>query len=114
LIRSVTTYAWPAWELACRRHLPLKISVPAKKGSLHHWKLSKVFTGPWFAHGFHPAICVPLYNKIVQATSRSTKSWELTCSWHRTGQSQTWKYRRPKLRSSQAYDRSSDQAAVVV
>jgi hypothetical protein len=57
------------------RHLPLKIAAPAKQGLLLHWKFSKVHTGPQFARGFQTSVCIRLYNKIVQATSRShTKS----------------------------------------
>jgi hypothetical protein len=43
LIRTVITYACPAWELA---------AVGAKQGSLHHRKFSKVHTDPRFAHSF--------------------------------------------------------------
>jgi hypothetical protein len=53
------------------RRIPLKIAAQAKQGSEHHWKLSKMDTGPRFAHGFQPSVCIPLYNKTVQATSRS-------------------------------------------
>jgi hypothetical protein len=28
----------------CGRHLPIKISVPAKQGSSHHWKFSNMHT----------------------------------------------------------------------
>jgi hypothetical protein len=57
------------------RHVPLKIAAHAKQSSPHHWKLSKVHTGPRFASGFQRSICIRLYNKIVQATNRShTKS----------------------------------------
>jgi hypothetical protein len=49
LIGSVTTYACPGWEIRCR-HLPLKIAAPKKQGSPHHWKFSKVHTGPRFTH----------------------------------------------------------------
>jgi hypothetical protein len=74
------------------RHLPLKIAAHAKQGSAHHWKISKVHTGPRFAHSFQPSICIRLYNKIVQATSRSRiESWEWTCSQYRTKRSKTWK-----------------------
>jgi hypothetical protein len=46
-----------------------------KRTGPHHWKFSKVDTGPQFAHGFQPSVCLRLYNKIVQATSRGhTKS----------------------------------------
>jgi hypothetical protein len=74
LIICVMIYAFPCLGI-CGRHLPLKIVVPVKGGSPHHWKFSKVYTGPPFAHGFQPYVCIRLYNKIVQATSRShTKS----------------------------------------
>jgi hypothetical protein len=64
LIRSVMTYACPAWELGAE---------PAKQGSPYHWKFSKVYTISRFAHGVQPSICIRLYeyNKIMQATSSS-------------------------------------------
>jgi hypothetical protein len=72
------------------RHLPLKIAAPATQGSPDHWKFSKVYTGPRFAHGFQPSVCIRLYNKTVQATSRShTKSRERTCSQYWTRRTQT-------------------------
>jgi hypothetical protein len=40
------------------RHLPLKIAVPVKQGSPHHWKFPKVHIGRRFAHGFQPSICI--------------------------------------------------------
>jgi hypothetical protein len=58
LIRSVITYACPALELISGRHLPLKIAAPTKQGSAHHWKFSKVHTGPRFAHSFEPFIYI--------------------------------------------------------
>jgi hypothetical protein len=59
------------------RHLPLKFTAPVKQGSPYHWKCSKVYTSPRVAHGFQPSVCIRLYNKIVQATSRRhTKSSE--------------------------------------
>jgi hypothetical protein len=74
LIRSVMTYACLAWELAADTAY-LSIAVPIKQGSSHHWKFSKVHTGPRFAHGFQPSVYIPLYNKSVQTTSRiHTKS----------------------------------------
>jgi hypothetical protein len=46
-----------------------------KQCSAHHWIFSKVHTGPRFAHSFRPSVRIRLYNKTVQATSRShTKS----------------------------------------
>jgi hypothetical protein len=58
----------------------------------HHWIFSKVHTGQRFAHGFQPSVCIQLYNKIVQATSRShVRSWESTYSQYRTSWSQTYK-----------------------
>jgi hypothetical protein len=41
LIRSVMIYACPSWEYAT-----IKIAVPAKQGSPHHWQFSKPYTGP--------------------------------------------------------------------
>jgi hypothetical protein len=72
------------------RHLPSQIAAPTKQCSPHHWKFSEVHTGPRFACGFQTSVCTRLYNKIVQATSRSrTESWEWTSSQHRTSWSQT-------------------------
>jgi hypothetical protein len=70
LIRSVMTYACPARGI-CGRHQSLKIAAPAKHGSTHYWKFSKLHIGPPFAHSFQPSVCIRLCNKIVQATSRS-------------------------------------------
>jgi hypothetical protein len=83
MMKSVMAYA------RCSRHLPLKIAAHIKRGSPHNWKFSKVHTGPqWFANGYQFSVCIPLYDKIMQATSRShTKSWERTCSRYRTRQS---------------------------
>jgi hypothetical protein len=50
---------------------PFKIAAPAKQGSSHNWKFSKAHTSPQFAHGFQLSVCIQLYNKIMQATSRS-------------------------------------------
>jgi hypothetical protein len=56
LTRSVMTYSCPAWELAADTYI-LKIS-HAKQGSEHHWKFSKMHTGPRFAQSFQPSICI--------------------------------------------------------
>jgi hypothetical protein len=56
LSRLVMTYACPAWEFETR--IPLKIAALAKQDSAHHWKLSKVHTGPRLSHGFQPSLCV--------------------------------------------------------
>jgi hypothetical protein len=84
LIRSAMVYA-----VIRGRYLPLNIAAPAKQRSAQHWKFSKVHTGPRFAHGVQASVCIRLYNRFVQAISRShTKSWEWTCSQHRTRRSQ--------------------------
>jgi hypothetical protein len=54
LFLSVMTYACPRLGIS-GRHLLLKIAAPTKGGSPHHWKFSKVHTGPRFAHGFQPS-----------------------------------------------------------
>jgi hypothetical protein len=63
------TYACPTWELG--RHLPLKTAASTEQGSAHHWKFSKLHTGPRFAHGFQPSVYIRLYNKTVQAASKN-------------------------------------------
>jgi hypothetical protein len=60
LIRSVMIYACPTCELAVDTW-SLKIAVSEKQGSLNHWKCSKVHTGPLFAYGFQPSVCIRLY-----------------------------------------------------
>jgi hypothetical protein len=65
--------------LAADTYLPLKIAAPAKQGSPHHWKFSKLHVGSRFAHCFQPSLFIRLYNNIMQATSRNyTKTWEWT------------------------------------
>jgi hypothetical protein len=77
LIRSVMSYAWPARKLAADTYL-LKLQRLQNK-VLKPLKFLKVHTRLQFTHGFQPSIW--LYNKIVQATSRShAKSWGWTCS----------------------------------
>jgi hypothetical protein len=63
---SVMIYACPVWELPA--DTSLEITAPAKQGSSHHWKFSKV----------HMALNLPYiyiymydYITVVQATSRS-------------------------------------------
>jgi hypothetical protein len=68
------------------RRLPLKIPAPTKHGSPHHWKFSKVHTGPRFAHGFQPSACIGLYKKTMQATGRVMRMSSLQ---YRTRRSQT-------------------------
>jgi hypothetical protein len=46
------------------------LSETTKQGSPHHWKFSNLHTGLRFGHSF-PFVYIRLYNKIVQATSRS-------------------------------------------
>jgi hypothetical protein len=53
------------------RHPPPKIPAPAKQGSPHNWKFLKVRTGPRAAHSFQLSAFIQLYNKIVQALSRT-------------------------------------------
>jgi hypothetical protein len=45
LIRSVTTFASPAWEFAADTHL-LKLQHLQNKVIQHHWQLSKAHTDP--------------------------------------------------------------------
>jgi hypothetical protein len=47
------------------KHLPLKIAEPAKQGSPHYWKFSKLHTGPQFPHGFQPSIHIIRLYKIL-------------------------------------------------
>jgi hypothetical protein len=48
------TYACPSWEL---------VAANAKQCSAHHWKFSKVHTGP----GFHTAFNLPyVYDYVIK------------------------------------------------
>jgi hypothetical protein len=70
---SIMTYAWPAGEFAADKDL-LKLQC-LQKSSPHHLIFSKAHAGSRFAHGFQTSVRIRLYNKIMQATSRShTKS----------------------------------------
>jgi hypothetical protein len=74
LIRSVMTYACPAWEIAADTCL-LKLQRMQNKDLRTTGKFSKVRIGPRFEHGFQPSVYTRSLNKIVQATIRSyTKS----------------------------------------
>jgi hypothetical protein len=53
LIRSVKTYACPAWELVTNTYL-----IKLHTWFSAYWKFSKVDTGPRFVHGFQPSICI--------------------------------------------------------
>jgi hypothetical protein len=71
LIRSVMTCTCPAWELAAGIYLLIALKTAAPLN------FSKMHTSLRFAHSFQTSICtfIRLYNRIVQATSRShTKS----------------------------------------
>jgi hypothetical protein len=69
-ILSVMTYACPLLGISGRR-LFLKVAALTKEGCPHYCKFPKVHTGPRFAHGFQPFVCIRLFNKIVQAASRN-------------------------------------------
>jgi hypothetical protein len=89
----------------CSRHTPLKVSAPAKQISQHHWKFSKTR----HTYGFQPSVCIRLYNKIVQTTSRSrTKPWEWNVRSVGQGEARHRNYKRLKLGDCQAYDRLRD------
>jgi hypothetical protein len=75
LIRSVLTYACPAWELAADTYL-LKLQRLQNKVLRPIGNFPKVHTGPRFAHSFQRSVCISLHNKIVHATSRSHANHE--------------------------------------
>jgi hypothetical protein len=67
-----------------------EIAAPAKQGTPHHWQSSKAHTGSRNAHGFPPVVRVWLYNKIMQAISKShSTSWSWKCSQYWTRHSLT-------------------------
>jgi hypothetical protein len=95
LIRSVMTSACPDWEFAT--YTP----APAKQGSLHHLKCSKVHTGPWFSHGFITKLCRQQEEIIQNHQNEHVPSIRQDEDRHRS-------YKRLKLGGGQAYDHSSD------
>jgi hypothetical protein len=101
------TYACSAWELAADTYL--KIAAPAKQGSPHHWKFSKVYIGPRFIEGFQTSVCIRLYKKLCRKQAKVIQNHE---NKHvpSIGQGKTRhrKYKTLKLGGGQAYDRSSD------
>jgi hypothetical protein len=60
LIRSVTTYACPAWELAADIQL---LKLQRLQNKVHRTPVREL-------HGFQPSGCIRLHNRIVQAPSR--------------------------------------------
>jgi hypothetical protein len=57
LIRSVMTYACPAWKFAADNHL-LKLQRLQNKVLLHHWKFSKAHTKSRFAYDFQTSVYI--------------------------------------------------------
>jgi hypothetical protein len=110
VIRTIMTYACPAWEFAADNHL-------LKSQRLHNKVLRPIENFPrcTSVRDLHMDFKLPyiwLHNKIMQATSRShTKSWKCSQHWARRTTTQgIWKI---KLGGGQLYDRSSDQTAYV-
>jgi hypothetical protein len=78
LIRSEMAYSCPAWEIS-GRHLTPKIAAPIKNFSCTIGNIPTC-TSVNDLHTDFNLSYVRLFNKIMQATSRShTKSWEWTC-----------------------------------
>ena len=77
------------WTL---RHLLLNIATPAKQGFAHHWKFSKVHTGPRFAQSFQPSV-----QKIMRINMFPVQDKVKPDR----------KYKRLKLGGGQAYDHSN-------
>jgi hypothetical protein len=72
------------------------------QGSPHHWKFSKVHTGPQFAHGYQSSINIRLYTKKCRKISRSLTHHE-NGHVRSMGQGETRyrKYKRLKLDDGQ-------------
>jgi hypothetical protein len=91
------------------RHLPLEIAAPAKQGSAHHWKFSKVHTGLRFAHSFQPSVRKDYITRLSKKQAEVIQNHE---NDHvrsiGQGEARHRKYKRLKLGGAQAYDRSSD------
>jgi hypothetical protein len=81
---------------------------PAKQGSPHHWKISKVHTASNLPHvyGYITKLCRQQAEVIQNHENEHVRSTGNSEARHR-------KYKMLKLGGGQAYDSSSDQAAVV-
>jgi hypothetical protein len=86
-----------------------QIAAPTKQASQHHWKFSKVHTGPRFAHGFKLPY---IYDYIRKLCSKQAEVLQNHENEHICGMGQVEarhrKYKRLKLGGGQAYYRSSD------
>jgi hypothetical protein len=91
------------------RLLPHKIAAPAKQGSPHHWKFSKIHTSPQFAHGFQPSICYYYITKLCRQQAEVIQNHK-NKHVHSIGQGEARhrKYERLKLSGGQTYDHLND------
>jgi hypothetical protein len=107
LIRSVMPYACPAWELAAHIYL-LKLQRQRNKVFRTTGNFPRC-TPVRDLHTAQPSVCIRLYNKIMQATSRNMQNHENE-HVRSIGQGEAGhrKYRRLKLGGGQGFDRSSD------
>jgi hypothetical protein len=108
LIKSIMTYACPAWDFVTDNHLQ-KLQHLQSKFLSTIGIFPRAHTDSWFPHDFQTSIQIWLYNRIMQATSRSNKNHENENVLNiGQGEPRHIKYKRLKLGSGQAYDRSSD------
>jgi hypothetical protein len=75
-----------------------------KQGSAHHWKLSKVHTGPRYAHSFQPSACVQLCKKNMPGVIQNHENKYVRGIGQ--GEARHRKYKRLKLGGGQTCDRS--------
>jgi hypothetical protein len=99
LIRSLMTYACPAWELEAEIHL-LKLQRLQNRVLCTNGKFPKTHIGPRYACGFPNSIRLWFHNKIMEEASRShPKSLDMV-----QGGAQHTKYKRLKLGGGHLYD----------
>jgi hypothetical protein len=83
--------------------------MPAKEGSSHHWKFSKVHTGLQLAHSFYLPYVYDYIKKFCRQQAEVIQNHENE-HVRGTGQGEARhrKYNRLKLGGGEAYDCSSD------
>jgi hypothetical protein len=91
------------------RHLSIKTAARGKHGYTHHWKLSKVDTGPRFATAFNFPYVYDYVTILCRKQAGVVQNHENEyVRGIGQGEANHRKYKRLNLGGGQAYDRSSD------
>jgi hypothetical protein len=89
-IRSILTYAWPAWEFTVESNL-LKLQ-RLQNSSPHHWKSTEAHINTQFTSGVSNSLLIWFRYKIIRGASKShTQSWKCQYSYHWPGRGSSQK-----------------------